>query len=54
MGSVIDFHRLKLAKVTALAEAHDYALVETGQGYDLRCPFNGRPQVFCKDLAFAI
>ena len=27
------------------------ALVETAEGYELRCPFNARPQFWGKDLA---
>jgi hypothetical protein len=50
MSNILDLSAARLAKVKALADAENYALVQTGEGYELRCPFNARPQFAAADL----
>ena len=51
MTNILDFTTPRLERITARAEAQNYALVETEDGYELRCPFNARPQFKGADLA---
>ena len=51
MTNILDFTTPRLERIKARAEAQNYALVETENGYELRCPFNARPQFKGKDLA---
>ena len=51
MTNILDFTTPRLERITARAEAQNYALVQTENGYELRCPFNARPQFYGADLA---
>ena len=51
MTNILNFTTPRLERIKARAEAQNYALVETAEGYELRCPFNARPQFWGKDLA---
>ncbi len=51
MTNIVDLTALRLAKLEARAEAQNYALVRAAQGWELRCPFNARPQFQATNLA---
>jgi hypothetical protein len=51
MTNILDFTTPRHERIKARAEAQNYALVQTAEGYELRCPFNARPQFFGADLA---
>ncbi len=51
MTNILDFTTPRHERIKSRAEAQNYALVQTAEGYELRCPFNARPQFFGADLA---